>query len=152
MAKGRYILKLVSEKIESILWNKLYEKYKFSPETDKQGEWIKISGDIKIYYKDTPWTNKQENLINLFLENLVEDNMYAFDWQHDCFIFSPKEYIPYNFEYYDSDRKCQVYFPTYYPNGDYHLFFDKEWRNEVVIMGSELIKGFENKKFDLGIQ
>lgn len=47
---------------------------------------------------------------------------------------------------------CQVYFPTYYPNGDYHLFFDKEWRNEVVIIGSELIKGFENKKFDLGIQ
>lgn len=27
-----------------------------------------------------------------------------------------------------------------------------EWRNEVVIIGSELIKGFENKKFDLGIQ
>lgn len=38
--------------------------------------------------------------------------------------------IPCEYEYYDYGRKCQVYFPTYYPNGDYHLFFDKDWTSE----------------------
>lgn len=40
---------------------------------------LKFQVILRYIIKDTPWTNKQENLINLFLENLVEDNMYAFD-------------------------------------------------------------------------
>ena len=93
-------------------------------------------------------------------EELTDDEMYALDWQHDCFTFLPKEHIPFEYEEYDSDRKCQVYFPTYYPNGDYHFFVDKEWKyglfghpweHEIVVMGEMLIEMFEKEKVSLGI-
>lgn len=151
---------IISREIESIFWNKLYHEYKFKPGIDKQNEWIKIPDESKTYHRNIPWTDEQEAIINYFLEELV-DEMYAFDWQHDCFIFSPKEHIPCEYEYFDLERKCQVYFPTYYPNGDYHLFFDIEWkygifgnpwRNEIVVMGKELIKKFDNRKNDLDIE
>ena len=94
------------------------------------------------------------------MEELVSDKTYAFDWQHDCFTFSPKEYIPCDYEYYDTNRKCTVYFPTYYPNGDYHLFFDSDWKygifgnpwkKEIIVMGKNLIKKFESNKTNLNI-
>ena len=30
--------------------------------------------------------------------------------------------IPLDYFFYDKDRNCYVYFPSYYPNGDYHFF------------------------------
>lgn len=99
-------------------------------------------------------------LLILVFEELTDDEMYALDWQHDCFIFSPKEHIPFGYEEYDLDRNCQVYFPTYYPNGDYHVFVDKEWKyglfghpwkHEIVVMGEKLMEMFEKEKVSLGI-
>ena len=151
-------MKIIPQNTENLLWNKLYNEYKFTPKIHGQFEWIKIPNENKTYHKDTPWTDEQEYLINSFLEELVSDEVYAFDWQHDCFLFSPKEYIPFNYEYYDTNRKCNVYFPTYYPNGDYHLFFDPDWnygifgnpwKKEIIIMGKILIEKFESNKTNL---
>lgn len=53
-----------------------------------------------------------------------------------------------------------MYFPTYYPNGDYHLFFDPDWnygifgnpwKKEIIIMGKILIEKFESNKTNLNI-
>ena len=152
-------MKIIPQNTENLLWNKLYNEYKFTPKIHGQFEWIKIPNENKTYHKDTPWTDEQEYLINSFLEELVSDEVYAFDWQHDCFLFSPKEYIPFDYEYYDTNRKCNVYFPTYYPNGDYHLFFDPDWNygifgnpwKKVIIMGKILIEKFESNKTNLNI-
>lgn len=103
------------------LWNKLLNDYKFRPYTNDNEDWIRIHGDIKVYHKQTPWDDMQESLINSFLVELIENEMYALDWRHDCFVFSPNENIPVGYNYNDSDRQCQVYFPTYYPNGDYYF-------------------------------
>lgn len=154
-------MNIISQDIEDILWDKLYNEYSFSPKMiDKKIEWIKLPGESKVYRKYTPWTEEQENIINSFLEDLVDGEMYALDLEHVCFIFSPKEHIPFEYGYYDPDSKCNVCFPTYYPNGDYHLFFDKEWKygifghpwkNEIVVMGKKLIEKFNKRKFDLNI-
>ena len=93
-------MKIIPQNTENLLWNKLYNEYKFTPKIHGQFEWIKIPNENKTYHKDTPWTDEQEYLINSFLEELVSDEVYAFDWQHDCFLFSPKEYIPFDYEYY----------------------------------------------------
>ena len=70
------------------------------------------------------------------------------------------EDISMNYNYYDPDRQCQVYFPTYYPDGDYYFFIDSTWncgifghpwRNEIIVMGKELIKRFEKNKGRLGL-
>ena len=138
----------------------MHDVYKFKPGTNHRCEWIQIPCESKVYYKDTPWTAEQESIINSCFEELTDDEMYALDWQHDCFTFLPKEHIPFEYEEYDSDRKCQVYFPTYYPNGDYHLFFDPDWnygifgnpwKKEIIIMGKILIEKFESNKTNLNI-
>ena len=153
-------MNIISNDIENFLWNKLHDVYKFKPGRDDRSEWIKIPGESRVYHKDTPWTAEQESIINSFFEELTDDEMYALDWQHDCFTFLPKEHIPFEYEEYDSDRKCQVYFPTYYPNGDYHFFGDTEWKyglfghpwkHEIVVMGERLIGMFEKEKVSLGI-
>lgn len=154
-------MKVISEDVENNLWNKLYNEYKFSPGMNILDDWIRIPGNIKVYHKETPWDDMQESLINSFLEELVNGKMYALDWHHDCFEFSPDEHIPIDYNYYDSDRQCQVYFPTYYPNGDYYLFFNKDWtygifgnpwRHEIIVMGKELIKKFDENQVELGFR
>lgn len=87
-------MKIISPNIETLLWNKLYNEYKFTPGVHRQIDWIKLPNENKTYYKSTLWNAEQEHIINSFLEKLVNDEMYAFDWQHDCFIFSPREHIP----------------------------------------------------------
>ena len=149
-------MKIISEEITNELWDMIYIKFKFNPGiSNNEEDWISIPCDNKIYMLNNVWTKEQESMINTFFEKLVNGEMFALDWQHDCFTFSPEEHIPFQYEYHDSERDCQVYFPTYYPNGDYYFFFDKEWRygllghpwrKEIIVIGKELIDMFwENK-------
>lgn len=154
-------MKVISDELTNELWDMLFDKYRFNPNINDDGEdWISIPYDNKVYTLNYVWTKEQETMINTFFENLVNGEMFALDWQHDCFIFSPKEHIPFQYEYHDSERDCQVYFPTYYPNGDYYFFFDKEWkyglfghpwRNQIIVIGKELIDMFEENKNILNI-
>lgn len=86
--------------------------------------------------------------------------MYALDWQHDCFVFSPNEDIPLYYWYHDTGRDCNVYFPSYYPNGDFYFFisldwkiglFGHPWNKEIYVMGEELINEFDRIKEKLDI-
>ena len=87
--------------------------------------------------------------------------MYALDWQHDCFLFDPNERIPTGYEYHDDARNCNVYFPDYYPDGDYHFFVSKDlafglyghpWRKELIVVGEELIIAIEKHLAELGLK
>ena len=160
LCEGEYILRVIFKDEAIILWEKLNNEFKFKPGTDITGEWIIIPGDTKKYHKATPWSEEQEKIINSILKELGLEKMYALDWNHDCFEFSPMEDISMNYNYYDPDRQCQVYFPTYYPDGDYYFFIDSTWncgifghpwRNEIIVMGKELIKMFEKNKGRLGL-
>lgn len=114
-------MRVISKDEAIILWDKLNSEFKFKPGIDITGEWIIIPGNTKKYHKATPWSEKQEKIINSILKELGLEKMYALDWNHDCFEFSPMEDISMNYNYYDPDRQCQVYFPTYYPDGDYYF-------------------------------
>ena len=61
-------MKIIPQNTENLLWNKLYNVYKFTPKIHGQFEWIKIPIENKTYHKDTPWSDEQEHLINSFLE------------------------------------------------------------------------------------
>ena len=87
--------------------------------------------------------------------------MFALDWQHDSFHFYPKEHIRAGFQYHDYIRDCDVYFPSYWPDGDYHFFVDKDWKyglvghpwkREIKVMGHELVDLFKSQAFELGIK
>lgn len=64
--------------------------------------------------------------------------MYALDWQHTCFKYNPRiidynEYpvfvkydVPIKNEYVDWEG-YNVWFPTFYPDGDYYFFIAKDF-------------------------
>ena len=81
--------------------------------------------------------------------------MYALDYHHEALIFSPYEDIPLDYFYYDEERDCNVYFPSFYPNGDYYFFssfdfktglYGHPWKEEIIVCGEELIREFEKAK------
>jgi len=37
-----------------------------------------------VYIRNTPWSAEQESIINSFFESLIDGEMYALDWEHDC--------------------------------------------------------------------
>ena len=135
------------------IWNKLYNEYYFTPSTEiSEKSWIILPDVSKKYLLNSYWTEYQEKTINELFKKTVDTEMYALDWQHDCFIFDPQEIIPYEFSYFDEKRNVNVFFPTYYPDGDYHFFISNDWHNglfghpwrkEIYVMGKELIEQFD---------
>ena len=109
---------------------------------------------------DCYFSEEQEKIINSIFCKVHPQDMYALDWQHDCFIYNPCEEIPLNYWFYDTKRDCNVYFPSYYPDGDYHFFasFDWQiglyghpWKKEIIVVGENLIHEFEKVQSMLGI-
>ena len=147
-------MNVIDEKDLEKLWDKIEKEYCFRPScTEESCNWIELPKSCKKYQLKEIWSKEQEKLVNSFFEELVVDNLIALDWQHDGFVFSPKEYDKIDFEYYDKIGDCNVYFPTYYPNGDYFFFINKTfeiglfghpWLHEILVLGNKLIQKFES--------
>lgn len=139
------------------IWNKINEEFDFNR---LKRDWLKLPAENKRYLLNNVWTDEQENLVNSIFKKLDLTKMYALDWNHDCFIFDPNEDIPLDYSYYDKSRDVNVYFPSYYPNGDFYFFvsmdwklglFGHPWKNEVYVMGTRLIKEFDSVTEELNM-
>ena len=141
------------------IWDRIYNDYSFFPSVDNSRKmWLHPGGEFKTFHLTTFWNEEQESIVNNILCKVVGAKMFALDWQHDCFLFDPNEKIPTGYMYYDKERDCNVYFPEYYPDGDYHFFVSKDWRfglyghpwrKELVVVGKELILEIEKNQKDL---
>ena len=143
------------------IWAKIYSDYSFRPSIESHGKWLKPEGVFRKYKLEMIWNETQEAIINSILCEVIGKEMYALDWQHDCFLFDPNERIPTGYEYYDDERECNVYFPEYYPDGDYHFFVSKDWefglyghpwRKELIVVGEELLFAIEKHLTELGLK
>lgn len=146
-------MKVILDKaLEKQLWDRMLTEYQFSPRRDTIP--FSFPHPYKLYGLGAPWTQAQETEINGVFEALVPKQgfLYALDWNHDCFIFNPRERIPLYYHYYDAERGVNVYFPGYYPDGDYHFFLARDWsfgmlghpwRKELYLWGDELMAHFE---------
>lgn len=140
-------------------YDDIWDKLKFEPLHKK---WLTLPFAYKRYRLSGGccWSEEQERLVNSVFKKICPAALYALDWQHDCFIFSPAEDIPLGYWYYDEYRDCNVYFPSYFPDGDFHFFisadlktglFGHPWKMELYVMGDELIKEFDCIKERLDI-
>lgn len=143
------------------IWDKIDSDFCFCHSADTQRAWLKPAGIFRKYFLETVWNDEQEALVNTILCDVIGEEMFALDWQHDCFLFDPNEKIPAGFQYHDSGRDCEVYFPTYYPDGDYYFFISKDWsaglfgnpwRKELIVTGEELITAIEKNCSALGLK
>lgn len=152
---------IVDKGLYKRIWDKIYSDYSFYPSVDGQGNWLEPDGVFKKFRLEMLWDENQEAIVNTILCDVIGEEMYALDWKHDCFLFNPNERIPYGYQYFDSERKCNVYFPEYYPDGDYHFFVSKDWhfglyghpwRKELIVVGEKLISAIKNYSFELGLK
>lgn len=147
---------LLDSETENKLWNRIDQEYQFSPAFEKTPyPWIQIPAPCWSFSLKTVWDDEQEALVNSFFEQLGVSELNVLDWQHDCFSFCPNAFGTLVKEYHDDERNCNVYFPSYYPNGDYYFFVDQDgkyalfghpWLHEIVVYGQELIDLFEENK------
>lgn len=154
-------MKVISdEKLYNEIWGKIRNDFIFFPASFiDQTKSSKMK--YKVYKLKNYWAEQEEKIVNSIFIEMSADDIYALDWQHDCFEFNPKEEVPLFYHYYDKDRDCNVYFPSYYPDGDFHFFISKDWsygllghpwRKEIYVFGSELIKKFETKIDELHLK
>lgn len=136
------------------IWDEVNEKFKFNPSTNINQTPFELKGNYKVYKLKSIWTKEQEKIVNNIFKEISKEDIYALDWEHDCFEFNPSEEISLNYHYHDDNRNCEVYFPSYYPNGDYHFFIAKDfsygmlgdpWRKEIYVFNDNLINSFESK-------
>lgn len=153
---------IMNKELEDSVWNKICSRFKFVPDHKAVPyPWIELPTPFKIYQLDfsavgTHW----DRLINSVFVQLGSSELYALDWQHDCFVFSPRDYWKLVKEYHDDVRDCNVYFPHYYPDGDYYFFVDPQWKYgmfghprlmQIAVFGEELIGHVDRHAKMLGL-
>ncbi len=124
------------------------------------GDTIKnlIPFDSDGNYKTTP---QIEIIKSIFSECMGNDDfIYAIDWYHSWFKYNPKINEPYDiYMMYETLEDTRAYFPCFYPNGDYYLFFSKNydwgylthpWQNKVWVFGEKIVNLMEEKYKEIG--
>ena len=144
------------------IWTKIDQIYQFKPSVDpNSGEWIRLDQPFKKYRLKCVWDERQEEIVRRIMCKVIHADMYALDWHHDCFIFNPFEKITPGLQYRDFERDCKVYFPSYYPNGDYYFFISMDWKNgmyghpwkqEIRVVGRKMIQAFDEEKEELQLE
>ncbi|RKJ74079.1 DUF2716 domain-containing protein [Butyricicoccus sp. 1XD8-22] len=145
------------------IWDKIFNDFHFCPSCKTHPQpWLLLPMNHKKYHLNSvfTFTEEQEKIINSIFCRVHANDMYALDWHHDCFIYNPCEEIPLDYWFYDTERKCNVYFPSYYPDGDYHFFtsfdwsiglYGHPWDKELIVVGERLIEEFDKVQDILNI-
>ena len=145
----------------SAIWDKICYDFQFYPSCEINSKpWLSLPMSYKKYHLNGFFTEEQEKIVNSIFCRVNATNMYALDWRHDCFIYNPCEEVPLDYWFYDAERNCNVYFPSYYPDGDYHFFvsfdwsiglYGHPWKKEIFVVGDQLITEFERAQKMLNI-
>ena len=134
---------ILNEQKYNEIWNNINNMFKFNTSNDESVEPFEFGIPYKCYFLTKVWDEKQESIVNEILKKISNNDIYALDWQHDCFEYNPNENIEFEYHYHDEDRDVEVYFPTYFPNGDYHFFVSKDfsygifghpWRKKYIYL------------------
>ena len=154
-------MQIIDDDLYQRIWDKIFTEYSFYPSVSSRKRWLIPNGVFQAFRFEHIWKEQQEAIVNAILCDVIGEEMYALDWQHDCFLFDPHEKIPIGYESYDIERNCNVYFPEYYPDGDYHFFISKDWnfglyghpwKKELIVVGEDLIFAIEKKCSELGLK
>lgn len=151
---------ILDEKLYDEIWNRIEKEYNFYPSEYKKINTFEFNIENICYQLNSYWSAEQEKIVNDIFKKISNDDLYALDWNHEFFEYNPNENIELGYHYHDNDRDVEVYFPSYYPDGDFHMFLSKDWsygifghpwRNEIYVFGKKIINEFENREKELNI-
>lgn len=127
------------------VWDRFYKDFSFKPSIYPK-DWPTftinipfVTFEIKKNYHDKDIDELEEICVDSLRSCLgPEEYMYALDWQHDSYYYSP----------YLQDTPPRF---SFYPDGDYYLFLKNDfsfgflghpWEHSITIFGEELIEQF----------
>ena len=159
---GKYGYSIMNKELEKSVWDKICNEFKFFPEhMAAPYPWIEPPAPFKKYQLDFSAVGTQwDRLMNSLFVQMGSSELYALDWQHDSFVFSPRDYWKLVKEYHDDVRDSNVYFPHFYPDGDYYFFVDPQWKyglfghpwlKQIAVFGDELIDHVDRHAEMLGV-
>lgn len=135
------------------IWEEFARRIDFSPSVNREVTPFDFHGLPYVRYAlPAYWDESQEAVVNEIFQSICQGELYVLDWQHDCFLFDPREPVLQNLSWHDEVRDCQVYFPSYYPDGDYYFFLARDfsvgmlghpWRRELFVFGAAGIDAFD---------
>lgn len=152
---------ILSDEEYNGIWNRFETNFKFKPSVKNEDEPFVMPEKYTRYSLGKVWGELEELLVNELFKQAGNQQIYALDYQHDCFEFSPWENILPDTQWYDEERDVNVYFPSYYPNGDWYFFVDKDFlygilgvpfRNELYVFGEKLMELFEENVQRLSLE
>ena len=162
-------MKKIDDETMKKLWGIIDKEFGFNPDyylikEARVSEIFTIKNKpFKIFKIDNNCcgSEKWQEDVNNILKNVVNADMYALDWQHECFMYNPNENITLEQSGWGDDMEncCFDGFPSYYPNGDYFLFIDTDFsqgilgvpgfnvvESSIFVIGDSMIKEFEKYK------
>jgi hypothetical protein len=90
--------------------------------------------EISKYYdegfNEELYSNLHESILSLFKKIAKGGRMYALNWQHDCYSFSP-------YLLFEKDEFDEWLVPVF-PNGDYLFFLTEDFDNGIFADGVNL--------------
>jgi hypothetical protein len=144
----------------NIVWSKVENILGFN-----SGVKIKVPFTISIDYEVYDLSlvscdnEKFETLMREIIKTCAanDEYIYALDWQHTGFRYNPNAAeLPQMFTHIENNNMpfgfVNIYFPTFYPNGDYYFFIQKDfawgclghpWKKKYWIFGKKLISEME---------
>ncbi len=151
---------ILSDEEYNEIWGRFERYFEFKPSIKNDDVQFAIPVKYTGYRLCKVWSEPEELLVNELFKQVGNKQIYALDYQHDCFEFCPWENITPRTQWYDEKRGVNVYFPSYYPNGDWHFFVDKDFtygilgvpfRNELYVFGEKLMELFEENEQRLSL-
>jgi len=160
---------ILHEEEQKHIWEKFYYEFQFNPNIKNELPPFKFQIPVNVYdINDSRIYNDDETINNLIKSIFIEcmnndDFMYVLDWQHTCFRYNPRVNTVTKSPVFVEDGRYEyggynVYFPSFYPNGDYYFFIAKDfrwgylthpWLEKVWIFGDKLITLFKKSYREL---
>lgn len=162
---------ILSDVEQDELWEIVYQRFSFEPDYYAKDARYTLKEPYDLYSckgvaaladSDPKW---RETIRAIFCTCLRDQEyMYVLDWQHTCYYYYPQAKIRKDKPTFIRDKKYSnggyyAYFPEFYPDGDYFLFFSKDlswgyltdpWRNHIFVYGEQLRKELQKKAYYLG--
>ena len=145
------------------VWDWVYNELSFKPST-RSIDWpsIQTSRNSIKFKIDFLWGSGYSELVYFnFIQHAIEvfmaitlpgEEVYALDWQHECFYFDPRKLNAQDM-LDDGSSATKI---SFIPDGDYYIFITKDfenvwfghpWERTITIIGDKLITSIKENGF-----
>jgi hypothetical protein len=155
---------ILDDEESNFVWDYVYNRFLFNPSMNNKLSPFKFQIPVDSYdISNSPIYNDDESINKIIKSILIDcmgndDYIYALDWQHTNFRYNPRINTVIEYPVFIKDERhttyggYNVYFPKFYPDGDYYFFIAKDfrwgylthpWLKKVWVFGYELMALFK---------